>query len=173
MNVTFPSIVVAALCCGCATNQKRALQHNRGIIQRYFEGWANRGDPAVADALIATNLVLRNPPAVLRSLEAYQQSMAAFHRAFPDLHFTVEDLVAERDRLVVRWTLRGTQHGEYQGHPATGKPMTVTGMSLFRLADGKIQEIHVNMDRFGMQQQLGWLPAPPTSATSDNAGGLK
>ena len=53
-----------------------------------------------------------------------------------------------------------THSGEYQGHPPTGKTITVTGISIFRLADGKIQEITVNMDRLGQAQQLGWLPAP-------------
>jgi steroid delta-isomerase-like uncharacterized protein len=134
---------------------------NERIIRRYFEKWANRGDTTVADELIATNLVLRNPPAVINSLEAYKKGMAAFHAAFPDLRFTVEDLIAEGSRVVVRWTLVGTQRGEFQGRPAAGKAMTVTGTSTFRLAGGKIQEIWVNMDRLAMQEQLGWLPAPP------------
>ena len=64
----------------------------------------------------------------------------------------------------MRWTLRATQSMEYQGHPPNGKTMTVTGISIFRLADGKIQEITVNMDRLGQMEQLGWLSAtaPPT-----------
>ncbi|MBI2927342.1 MAG: ester cyclase [Verrucomicrobia bacterium] len=134
---------------------------NKRIIRRYFDEWANRGDTATADELIATNLVLRNPPAVLNSLEAYKKSMAGFHQAFPDLRFTIAEPIADGDKVVVHWTLRGTQSGEYQGRPPTGKAITVTGMSLFRIADGKIQEITVNMDRFGMMEQLGWLPASP------------
>jgi steroid delta-isomerase-like uncharacterized protein len=86
--------------------------------------------------------------------------MAAFHTAFPDLHFTIEDMVAEGDEVVVRWSLRGTRLGNYQGRPPTGKPVSVTGISPFRLADGKIQEITVSMDRLGLSQQLGWLPEP-------------
>ena len=76
--------------------------------------------------------------------------------AFPDARYTVEDQIAEGDKVVVRWTLRATQSLEYQGHPPNDKTMTVTGISIFRLADGKIQEITVNMDRLGQMEQLGW-----------------
>jgi len=127
----------------------------------YFDEWGNHGDPKAADELIATSVTLRSPPAVLHSLEEYKKGMAAFHTAFPDLHFTVEDVIAEGDKVVVHWSLRATQLGDYLGRPATGKTVSVTGMSLFRLADGKIQEITVSMDRLGQWQQLGWLPEPP------------
>jgi steroid delta-isomerase-like uncharacterized protein len=139
-------------------------QSNKAIIRRSFAEWANRGNAAVADELIATNLVLRNPPAVIRSLEDYKTSMAKFRAAFPDASFTVEDLIAEGDKVVAHWTLRATQATEYQGHAPNGKTMTVTGISIFRLAGGKIQEITVNMDRLGQMEQLGWLPtaAPPS-----------
>ena len=142
-----------------ASSAGHVLQRNKEIIRRYFEEWANHGHAAVADQLIATNLVLRNPPAVIRSLADYKTGMAKFHAAFPDARYTVEDQIAEGDKVVVRWTLRATQSVEYQGHPPNGKTMTVTGISIFRLADGKIQEIWVNMDRLGQMEQLGWLPA--------------
>ena len=159
----FQLVLFAVSLAGCATNHQHALQRNKEIIQHYFDGWANHGDTAVADELIATNVVLHNPPAVINSLADYKKGMAGFHTAFPDLHFTIDDLIAEGDKVIVRWTLRGTQTAEYQGHPPARQMMTVTGVSIFRIADGKIQEIHVNMDRLGMMGQLGWLPvtAPP------------
>jgi steroid delta-isomerase-like uncharacterized protein len=151
------------LFCGCAANREHALQRNRKLVRHYFDGWANRGDAAVADALIATNVVLRNPPAVLHSLAEYKQGMTAFHSAFPDLRFTIEEEIAEGNKIAVRWTLRATHLGDYQGRPPTGKAVTVTGISIFQIATGKIQEITVNMDRLGQFQQLGWLPtlSPP------------
>ena len=158
-RVLFQIGLYTVVLCGCATNKDYALQRNKEIIRRYFEGWGNRGDPAVADELIATNVTLRNPPAILHSLAEYKQGMKVFHTAFPDLHFTIEDLVAEGDKVVVRWTLQATNSSEYQGHAPTGKTITVTGISIFRLAEGKIQEITVSMDRLGQAQQLGWLPA--------------
>lgn len=153
-----PALVLALSLSGCATTDDQLRERNTGIIRRYFDRWANHGDTNAADTLMATNLVLRNPPAVLHSLAEYKQSMAKFHAAFPDLHFTVEEMVAERDRVVVRWTLRATHLVEYQGRAPTGKSMNVTGMSLFRISEGKIQETWVNMDRWGMMEQLGWLP---------------
>ena len=162
-KLLFQQLLCAVWLCGCATKPDYAIQRNEEIIRRYFEGWANHGDTAVADELIATNVVLHNPPAVISSLADYKKGMAGFHAAFPDLHFTIGQVIAEKDTVVVRWTLRATHLAEYQGHPASGKPMNITGVSSFRIRDGKIQEIHVNMDRQGMMEQLGWLPAtaPP------------
>jgi steroid delta-isomerase-like uncharacterized protein len=157
-RLSFPVALSLALLCGCAANREHALEQNKKLVRHYFDGWANRGDAAVADALIATNVVLRNPPAVVHSLMQYKQGMSAFHSAFPDLQFTIEEEIAEGDKIAVRWTLRATHLGEYQGRPPTGKAVTVTGISIFQIANGKIQEIAVNMDRLGQFQQLGWLP---------------
>jgi steroid delta-isomerase-like uncharacterized protein len=160
-NLLYQILLSAALLAGCATNRDHALPRNKDVIHRYFNEWANRGDIAVADELIATNVILRNAPVVIQSLEEYKQRMAAFHTAFPDLRFTIEDQIAEANKTAVRWTLRATHLGEFQGRLPTGKTITVTGVSLFRMADGKIQEITVNMDRLGMMEQLGWLAPPP------------
>src|SRR5213596_2864447 len=121
MKVLFQAGLSAVLLCGCACQQRLALQRNKDIIHRYFEEWANHGDTKTADELIALNVTLRNPPAVLHSLEDYKKGMASFHKAFPDLHFTLEEVIAERDKVVVSWSLRGTHLGEYQGREATGK----------------------------------------------------
>jgi steroid delta-isomerase-like uncharacterized protein len=161
MDSKFSSLaaLVVVLFCGCAPAREQAHQQNKELVRHYFQGWANRGDVAVADALIATNVVLRNPPAVVHSLAEYKQGMAAFHTAFSDLQFTIEEEIAEGNTVAVRWTLRATHLGEYHGRPATGKAVTVTGISIFQIANGKIQDITVSMDRLGQFQQLGWLPA--------------
>lgn len=158
LNGMILGALAALIVSGCATTKDVALQRNKELVRRYFDAWVNRGDSGVADELIATNVILHNPPAVMNSLEEYKTRMAAFHAAFPDGRYSIEDPVAEGDRVVVRWTLRGTQSGEFQGRPATGKTFTVTGISIFRIARGKIQETTVNMDRLGMMEQLGWLP---------------
>lgn len=163
LRLLWPGTLSFLLLSGCAAHREEALQQKRKLVRQYFEGWANRCDPAVADSLIATNVVLRNPPAVVRSLAEYKQGMSAFHAAFPDLHFTIEDEIADGNRIAIRWTMRATNRGEYQGRPPTGKTVTVTGISLFHIADGKIQEIIVSMDRLGQFQQLGWLPASSPS----------
>ena len=104
--------------------------------------------------VIATNVTLWNPPAVIHSLTEYKQGMTAFHTAFPDLQFTTEDEIAEGNKIAVRWTLRATNLGEYQGHPPTSKTITVTGISIFQIANGKIQDIRMNMDRLGQFQTI-------------------
>jgi steroid delta-isomerase-like uncharacterized protein len=159
----FQTALLVALFCGCSTSREHALQPNTALVRHYFAGWANLGDPVVADALIATNVVLRNPPAVVHGLAECKQGMTAFRTAFPNLRYTIEDEIAEGDKIAIRWTLRATHLGEYQGRPPTGNTITVTGISIFRIARGKIQEITVSMDRLGHLQQLGWLPArtPP------------
>ncbi len=86
--------------------------------------------------------------------------MTAFHNAFPDLHFTIEEQISEGHTVAARWTFHGTQTREFQGRPATGAEVTVTGISIFRIRDGKICEITANMDRLGFMTQLGWLPSP-------------
>jgi steroid delta-isomerase-like uncharacterized protein len=149
-----------AVLVGCATRPDPVAQRNKEIVRRYFDRWANHGDTAAADELIAPNLVLRSPPAVIEGLETYKRGMATFHAAFPDLKFTIDEPIAEKDRVVVHWTLRGSNVAEYQGHPPSWKSIDITGVSIFRLAGGKIAEITVNMDRLAMQQQLGWIPAP-------------
>jgi steroid delta-isomerase-like uncharacterized protein len=83
-----------------------------------------------------------------------------FLAAFPDLNITVEDLIAEGDRVVARWTLRGTHQGASLGMPPTGKQVTMPGISVVRLAGGKSAEQWVIHDQLGMLQQLGLVPAP-------------
>ena len=146
----------------------RPASSREEITDSYFEGWVNRGDTAVADKLIATNLVLREPPTVIHGLEDYKTAVANFRAAFPDAHYTIEDRISVGAKVVVRWTLRATQTKEYQGHMPNGKTMTVTGVSIFHIKNGgkwgrgKISQIDVIMDRLGQMEQLGWLPAPAT-----------
>jgi predicted ester cyclase len=80
--------------------------------------------------------------------------------AFPDLHFTVEDIIAEGDKVVTRLTCRGTQQGAFMGIPPTGKQATVTAIDINRFAGGKSVEHWLNMDTLGLLQQLGVIPAP-------------
>ena len=86
--------------------------------------------------------------------------MGAARVAFPDFHHTVEDLVAEGDKVVPRLTLRGTHQGDFQGLPPTGKQVTFSGINVMRLEDGKIVEHWSIGDTLGMLQQLGAIPAP-------------
>jgi len=88
-----------------------------------------------------------------------------FHRAFPDAHRTLEELLAEGDKVVVRWTLHGTHQGALMGLAPTGKPIVTRGISIYRLAEGQLGEPWVNYDVLGLHQQLG------ASSASAQAGG--
>jgi len=133
-----------------------ACQDNKLLARRYFERILNAGDFSVADALLASDFVFRNPPVVTRGIDEFKAAIDSVRAAFPDLHFTIHDEIGEADKVVFRWTVTGTQHGEFFGHPATGRTIDVTGINIFRVAGGKIQEIWVNMDRLLETEQLGW-----------------
>lgn len=91
-------------------------------------------------------------------LEHIKQSAKALFAGFPDLRITIDDLIAEGDKVVERWTLRSTHKGEFMRIPATGNKMEVTGTTTYRIAGGKIAESWWNADSLGMMQQLGVVP---------------
>src|SRR4051812_3860511 len=130
---------------------------NKQIARRYIEQILNAGNFGIADVLLASDFVFRNPPVVARGAREFQTAIETVRAAFPDIHFTVHDEFAEDDRVAVRWTVTGTQRGTFLGHPASGRTIDVTGINIFRIADGKIHDIWVNMDRLGEAEQLGWI----------------
>ena len=89
-----------------------------------------------------------------------------YRNAFPDLHFTIDEQIAEGDKVVTRWTAHGTNKGELLGMPATDKSTTVTGIAVDRIANGKIAESWGIFDQFGMMQQLGVIPMPEALAST-------
>ena len=134
---------------------------NKAILRRFFEDLFNTGNLAVADEIVATDYLNHNAaPGETPGREGLKQFVAAVRTAFPDLHFTVEDQIAEGDKVVTRFTGRGTHRGEFMGIPPTGKAFAISGIGLYRLADGKIVEDRVQEDTLGMLQQLGAIPSP-------------
>ncbi len=93
------------------------------------------------------------------STKGEKQYIVLFHAAFPDAHITLEDTIAEEDKVASRWILRGTHQGELRGVPPTGKQVTVTEIGINRIAGGKFEESWVNFDVLGLLQQLGVIPA--------------
>jgi predicted ester cyclase len=83
-----------------------------------------------------------------------------FYSAFPDLNHTIEDTIAERDKVAVRFRLRGTHQGNFMGIPATAKPITVSAIVIMQIAGGKVTELRAEFDQLGMMQQLGVVPQP-------------
>lgn len=140
---------------------------NKAVVRRWFEA-INAGNLPLVDELVSPTYVNRGvPPGQPNDLAAFKQTLTMFRAAFPDLQVTVEDLIAEGDQVVVKCTLRGTQQGEFQGLPPSGRPFRVNGLIRYRIVDGKIAEDEPAIDQLGMLQQLGALP---TSGQERQAG---
>lgn len=142
-------------------------EQNKMLARRAVEEVWNRGDFAVVDELVASDIVVHasTPAGEIHGAEGIKQFYAALRKAFPDIHFTIEDQIAEGDRVVTRWTARATHTGEFQGIPPTGKQGRLTGIDIDRFANGKVVECWPNADELGLLQQLGVLPAPqPTGS---------
>jgi steroid delta-isomerase-like uncharacterized protein len=140
-------------------------EENKAIIRRFFEEFANKGDESVVDELIGEDIVDHNPqdPNIPPGPEGVKQLFARRRMAFPDMRVTVEDLVAEGDKVVLRSTVTGTHKGEFMGIPPTGKSFSFGNIAIFRIEDGKIVERWGEADVMGMMQQLGVIPAPGES----------
>lgn len=132
------------------------------IVREVIEEVFNKGNLAVADKAYAASYVGYDPssPEPLRGPEGVKQDISKYRSAFPDLYFTIEDLIGEGDRVVSRFRVTGTHKGELMGIPPTGKRAEVTGISIVRFAGGKIAEEWSNWDALGLMQQLGVVPAP-------------
>jgi steroid delta-isomerase-like uncharacterized protein len=139
---------------------------NKTLSRRFFEEVFGQGKLAVADEIIAKDHVNNgpgNPPGLPAGLEGTKQFVNVYRKAFPDVHFTIDEQVAEEDKVVTRWTAQGTHKGELLGIPMTGRSSTVTGIVVDRIANGKIAESWGLFDQFGMMQQLGVIPMPETA----------
>jgi steroid delta-isomerase-like uncharacterized protein len=133
-------------------------EQNKALVHRFFEEFST----TVVDELFVPNYTHHDsglPPELQHGRDAYKQLVTMFHTGFPDLKMNVEDLVSEGEKVVARWTWSGTNQGEFQGIPPTGKQVTGSGISIHRIADGKIAEAWVNFDALGMLQQLGVIPS--------------
>ncbi len=119
----------------------------------------------MVDELVSTGFVNHDPaiPESTVGPDAAKASIEGYRTAFPDLRITVEDQIAENDRVVTRWSAKGTHQGELLGIPATGKQSTVTGITIDLVVDGRIAESWTNWDTLGMLQQLGVVPALVTA----------
>ncbi len=142
-----------------------SVEENKAIEQRFFEEVVNNGNLAVIDELVAANFIDHTaPPGAASDREGYKQFFAMAHNAFPDFRSTLEDMFAEGDKVVQRFTARGTHKGEFMGIAPTGKQMTVPGIAIHRITGGKIVENWTSMDMLGVMQQLGVVPpmGPPS-----------
>ena len=134
-----------------------STEDNKAHVRRGFEA-VNQKNLAVFDDLLTPDIVFHNASTTMQGLEAYKQFLSMYMTAFPDLLFTIEDMIAEGDTVVARFTTRGTHQGNLMGIPPTGKQMSGTGMFIDRIVNGKGIEQWFNTDDLGLLQQLGVIP---------------
>ena len=135
---------------------------NKATFERFCDAM-NTGDAAVIsttiDELVEPDALIRTPlPLDSTGRDKLKEVFARLHRAFPDLHVTVEDLIADGDKVVARNTVTGTHQGEYMGLPATGKAVTYDEIFIFRFVDGRVAETWGVVDVFSQMRQLGMTP---------------
>ena len=132
---------------------KMSAEENKALVRREQEElWNHTGDLDAAEELFAAG-----------QAEAAKQEAADFRRGFPDVISTIEDLIAEGDKVVARWRSRATHRGDYMGIPQTGNRVEFTGISFYRIEEGKIAASWNIEDQYGLIQQIGAVPEPGQS----------
>ena len=130
---------------------------NKAVLRRYWEQALNGRDLTLLDELFAPDFVAHGDSS--QTLDDFRRVIAIIYSAFPDIRESIEDLIAEGDKAVVRFTATGTPTGEFMGLAPTGRGIQASGISIFRLAGGKIVERWSVFDELGMMRQLGALPS--------------
>jgi steroid delta-isomerase-like uncharacterized protein len=137
------------------TITETTIDQNKSLYRRFIQTLFNEGRLDQLDEFISPAFVVRAaPPGTPEGPAAVQHSVTLFRTAFPDLKITIEELIGEGDKVSARATLRGTHQAPIFGIPATGKTVTVTGLTMIHLADGQIVESLVRNDVPGLMRQL-------------------
>lgn len=143
-----------------------SAEENKRIARRYFEELWNQGHLNVISEIIAANHTLHDPASPHASgAEGLKRLISGYRVAFPDNRFTIEDQIAEGDKVVTRWTAHGSHKGQLMGMAPTNRQVTVSGVDIHRIINGQITEHWSNWDSAGLMQQLG--------LTSTEAGGRR
>jgi steroid delta-isomerase-like uncharacterized protein len=150
-------------------------RENKAIVRRLFEEVWNERKLDVIGELISPSHALHDPNISGSQIgpDAYKQRVIWLTTAFPDLHFAIEDMVSEKDKLVVFWVISGTHKGEYEGIPPTQKKISVEGITINEIANGKILDSYVSWDALGLLRQLGHAPPLGKTILARGSHGLR
>ena len=129
-----------------------SVEKNKEIIRRFYEA-VNKHNPALIDEFVALNYV--DHPRQLQGLDNYKQHLTMYYKSFPDSHETIEDIIAEGDKVCIRINGTATHKGEYRGLAPTGKKVTWEANTIFRIVNGKIAEMWAFSDELNFLKQLG------------------
>jgi steroid delta-isomerase-like uncharacterized protein len=130
-------------------------EQNAAVLRRVVEGVWNAKNPALISELYSEDFVMHTPVGTFQGQDGYRQIYDTYVTAFPDCRFTVDDLFATGDKVVLRYTYAGTHDGELMEVAPTGKRVSIGGISIARIADGKIAEEWPVWDLHGVMQQIG------------------
>ena len=132
-------------------------QENKQVLRRFTDEFINTGDPSLAAQFVSPDAVFHAPtsPEPLRGPEGYLQLLGMLRAAFPDVQWTLEEMVAEGDKVAARFTMRGTHQGPFFGLPSSGRAFTATSMAFYRLDAGKIVEENGMPDMASIMRQIG------------------
>ena len=138
-----------------------SAEENKAVVRRFFEELLSTDNLAVADEILSPGFrfYFAGSPDPM-DLESYKEFLMARRAAFPDRRFVVEEMIAEGEKVSARFTMRGTHKGELRGIAPTGREVTMTGIDMIRLSEGKMVEDRVEVDQLGMMQQLGVIASP-------------
>lgn len=143
---------------------ERIAQDNASIVRRFVDEVITNGNIEAAAHYVWEDVVEQVPlPGQGPGLDGLKDILRAMRSGFPDIVFSIQEQVAEHDKVASRFEWTGTHNGEFLGIPATGRPVRVWGVVIDRLEDGRIKDTRIIMDAFNMLTQLGVLPSPPTS----------
>ena len=152
---------------GCEKKGPPQLEDNKALVRRQHEEVWNKGNAAAIDEIYASDFVCHFPVGPKwKGPEGVKKVVARQRTAFPDWEETIEDIIAEGDKVVTRFTSRGTHKGRFMGVPPTGKKVEITEVAVFRIADGKIAEQWGFPDLQGLRRQLG----PPQKGRRSPSG---
>ncbi len=148
-------------------------ENNKAAVGRFHDA-TNSGDLELIssriDDLVERDALIRTPlPIAASGAQVLKEVFFGLLRVFPDLHITIEDLIAEGDKVVSRNTVTGTQLGNFMGHAPTGKPVSYNEIFIFRFAGGQVAETWGAVDALALMRQIGVLPGAPGKAPVEAA----
>ena len=134
---------------------------NKELMQQFLE-FINTGNPEIGKPIIDENVIFYAPtsPEPMKGFDGYMGVLAMMRGAMPDIKWHIEEMIAEDEKVLVRYTMTGTQTQPLMGIPATGKSINVTAMNIYEFKDGKIIREHGLPDMFSLLMQLGVIPMP-------------
>lgn len=147
-----------------------STEANKAVVRRMFEEAWNRGDLDVVDELLAADARDHRDPDVPSFPDHLKEMIILHRRAFPDLRYTVEDLIAEGDKVACRLTLTGTHRGTFRGIPPTGRTIAVEQIHIVRVVEGKGREHWAALELLDLLRQLGALPVRDGEARAAAGG---